>query len=61
MLSLTAVQDCQSFVAKTYQNGENILNYNKIYQKRRKILPDGHQIDQMAIKYTNIHRKALQN
>jgi hypothetical protein len=54
-------QGCQIFLAKTYQKRENIPNYYKIYQKR-KILPDGNQIDQMVIKYTNIfHCKTLQN
>jgi hypothetical protein len=43
-------QGCQIFLAKTYQNGENIPNYHNVYQKAVKYCQSGHQIDQMAIK-----------
>jgi hypothetical protein len=48
-------QGCQIFLETMYQNGEKII---KITTK----LPNGRNIFQMGIKYTNIfHSKALQN
>jgi hypothetical protein len=49
------------FFAETTKAGK-IYQITIKYIKSRKILPDAHQIDQMAVKYTNIfHGKTLQN
>jgi hypothetical protein len=59
--SAPRIQGCQIFPGTIYQNGENIPNLPQLCQMYWNI-PNGREIFQMAIKYTNFfHFKALQN
>jgi hypothetical protein len=58
---LEKAQGCQICIGKTYQNRKNIPNDYKMYLMA-KYIPNGCQICQLQIKYTNIfHSKVLQN
>jgi tetratricopeptide (TPR) repeat protein len=49
-------QGCQILVGATYQNGRNIPNHYKVYQKAVKINPKEIKIYQKAVK---IYQKAI--